>query len=137
MASIFIDICKFCGTYWINNPTKIRKTLICLKSVAKKDRYQLINKPSCENVRLAFKDFLHKKHSPIAILKLKNNMNYSQDGRLLWRKLWKGIISFSSKSRAILSGIMNNTASHFWQKWHYLGGGKSFPWRRGNCLLDI
>jgi hypothetical protein len=42
------------------------------------------------------------------------------------RWLWKGIIS-SSKSTAILTVIMNNSASHFGGRNGFTGGANSFP----------
>ena len=65
----------------------------------------------------------------IAIMKysVKNNMNYTQDGCGA-RRLWKGIISLSSKSTAILTAIMSNSASHFGGRNGFTGGGKFFPW---------
>jgi hypothetical protein len=46
----------------------------------------------------------------------------------LWRRLWKGIISLSSKSTAILTAIMSNSASHFGGRNGFTGGGaNSFP----------
>jgi hypothetical protein len=63
----------------------------------------------------------------IAIMKysVKNNMNYT---RWLWRRLWKGIISLSSKSTAILTAIMSNSASHFGGRNGFTGvGANSFP----------
>jgi hypothetical protein len=49
----------------------------------------------------------------------------------LWRRLWKGIISLSSKSTAILTAIMNNSDSHFGDRNGFTGGGKFFPWGGG------
>jgi hypothetical protein len=42
------------------------------------------------------------------------------------------IISLSSKSTAILTAIMSNSASHFGGRNGFTGGGKFFPWG-GNC----
>ena len=60
----------------------------------------------------------------IAIMKysMKNNMNYTQDGCGLWRRLSKGIISLSSKSTVILTAIMSNSASHFGGRNGFTGG---------------
>ena len=60
----------------------------------------------------------------IAIMKysVKNNMNYTRT-RWLWRRLWKGIISLSSKSTEILTAIMSNSASHFGGRNGFTGGG--------------
>jgi hypothetical protein len=53
---------------------------------------------------------------------------YELHTRWLWRRLWKGIIS-SSKSTAILTAIMSNSASHFGGRNGFIGGGgKFFPW---------
>ena len=57
---------------------------------------------------------------------------YELHTRWLWRRLWKGIISLSSKSTAILTAIMSNSASHFGGRNGFTGGGKFFPWG-GNC----
>jgi hypothetical protein len=52
---------------------------------------------------------------------------YELHTRWLWRKLWKGIIS-SSKSTAILTAIMSNTASHFGGRNSFTAeGANSFP----------
>jgi hypothetical protein len=52
---------------------------------------------------------------------------YELHTRWLWRRLWKGIISLSSKSTAILTAIMNNSASHFGGRNGFTGGANSFP----------
>jgi hypothetical protein len=61
--------------------------------------------------------------------------------RWLWRRLWKGIISLSSKSTEILTAIMSNSASHFGGRNGFTGGGggaNSFPGvGRGNCPPQI
>ena len=71
----------------------------------------------------------------IAIMKysVKNKMNYTQDG--CGGRLWKGIISLSSKSTAILTANMSNSASHFGGRNGFTGGGgNSFPGGGGgNC----
>jgi hypothetical protein len=62
----------------------------------------------------------------IAIMKysVKNNMDYTQDGCAIWLC----IISLSSKSTAILTAIMSNSASHFGGRNGFTGGGaNSFP----------
>jgi hypothetical protein len=46
---------------------------------------------------------------------------------MAWRRLWKGIISLSSKSTAILTAIMSNSASHFGGRNGFTGGANSFP----------
>jgi hypothetical protein len=56
---------------------------------------------------------------------------YELHPRWLRRRLWKGIISLSSKSTAILTAIMSNSASHFGGRNGFTGGGKFFP-RGGN-----
>jgi hypothetical protein len=48
----------------------------------------------------------------------------------LSRRLWKGIISLSSKSTAILTAIMSNSASHF-------GGRNGFTGGRGGQILSL
>jgi hypothetical protein len=48
---------------------------------------------------------------------------YELHTRWLWRRLWKGIISLSSKSTAILTAIMSNSASHFGGRNGFTGGG--------------
>jgi hypothetical protein len=57
---------------------------------------------------------------------------YELHTRWLWRRLWKGIISLSSKSTAILTAIISNSASHFGGRNGFTGGGKFFPWG-SNC----
>jgi hypothetical protein len=52
---------------------------------------------------------------------------YELHTRWLWRRLWKGIISLSSKSTAILTAIMSNSASHFGGRNGFTGGANSFP----------
>jgi hypothetical protein len=47
---------------------------------------------------------------------------YELHTRWLWRRLWKGIISLSSKSTAILTAIMSNSASHFGGRNGFTGG---------------
>jgi hypothetical protein len=56
---------------------------------------------------------------------------YELHTRWLWRRLWKGIISLSSKSTAILTTIMSNSASHFGGRNGFTGGANSFPGRGG------
>jgi hypothetical protein len=51
---------------------------------------------------------------------------YELHKRWLWRRLWKGIISLSSKSTAILTAIMSNSASHFGGRNGFTGGGGGF-----------
>jgi hypothetical protein len=46
---------------------------------------------------------------------------YELHTRWLWRRLWKGIISLS-KSTAILTAIMSNSASHFGGRNGFTGG---------------
>jgi hypothetical protein len=47
----------------------------------------------------------------------------------LWRRLslFKGIVSLSSKSTAILTAIMSNSASHFGGRNGFTGGANYFP----------
>jgi hypothetical protein len=52
---------------------------------------------------------------------------YELHTRWLWRRLWNGIISLSSKSTAILTAIMSNSASHFGGRNGFTGGANSFP----------
>jgi hypothetical protein len=52
---------------------------------------------------------------------------YEVHTRWLWKRLWKGIISLSSKSTAILTAIMSNSASHFGGRNGFTGGANSFP----------
>jgi hypothetical protein len=52
---------------------------------------------------------------------------YELHPRWLWRRLWKGIISLSSKSTAILTAIMSNFASHFGGRNGFTGGENYFP----------
>jgi hypothetical protein len=47
-------------------------------------------------------------------------------------RLWKGIISLSSKSTAILTVIMRNSASHFGGRNGFTGGANFFH-GGGNC----
>jgi hypothetical protein len=59
---------------------------------------------------------------------------YELHTRWLWRRLRKGIISLSSKSTAILTAIMSNSASHFRGRYGFTGGGgNSFPVGGSNC----
>jgi hypothetical protein len=51
--------------------------------------------------------------------------------------LWKGIISLSSKSTAILTAIMSNFASHFGGRNGFTGGGDSFPGGGGQLPPQI
>jgi hypothetical protein len=51
---------------------------------------------------------------------------YELHTRWLGRRLWNGIISLSSKSTAILTAIMSNSASHFGGRNGFTGGGKFF-----------
>jgi hypothetical protein len=46
--------------------------------------------------------------------------------RWLWKRLWKDIISLSSKSTSILSAIMSNSASKFGGRNGFTGGGGKF-----------
>jgi hypothetical protein len=63
---------------------------------------------------------------------------YELHTRWLWRRLWKGIISLSSKSTAILTAIMGNSASHFGGRNGFTGeGGKLFPWGGAIAPPDI
>jgi hypothetical protein len=48
---------------------------------------------------------------------------YELHTRWLWRRLWKGIISLSNKSTAILTAILSNSASHFGGRNGFTGGG--------------
>jgi hypothetical protein len=52
---------------------------------------------------------------------------YELHTRWQWRRLWKGIISLSSKSTAILTAIISNSASHFGGRNGFTGGANSFP----------
>jgi hypothetical protein len=49
---------------------------------------------------------------------------YELHTRWLWRRLWKGIISLSSKSTAILTAIMSNSVSHIGGRNGFTGGGQ-------------
>jgi hypothetical protein len=63
----------------------------------------------------------------IAIMKYSVKNNIITHKRWLWRRLWKGIISLSSKSTAILTAIMSNSGSHFGGRNGFTAGAKSFP----------
>jgi hypothetical protein len=52
---------------------------------------------------------------------------YELHTRWLWRRLWKGIISLSNESTAILTAIMSNSASHFGGRNGFTGGANCFP----------
>ena len=70
-------------------------------------------------------DCLHEIYRYYEIL---GEEQYELHTRWLWRRLWKGIISLSSKSTAILTAIMSNSASHFGAEMALLGRGELFPW---------
>jgi hypothetical protein len=59
---------------------------------------------------------------------------YELHTRWLWRRLWKGIISLSSKSTAILTAIMSNSASHFGGRNGFTGGGQILSLGGGGAI---